>query len=156
MVQNNKNASTSNKGANQTKTPVLTNNGTGKTGVTNTMLWAFINTHANGNINNIVVVPNKNVVTNPTPNKPATPFGYGGKGNGVRATIQNALLFGTNPTNSNQPFKNVGSALSFASKLGHSAKNPICLLALLNGGYSPSSSTWGVGFITLQVKPTTK
>ena len=154
-MQNLKNASTSNKGTTVT-TPTLTNNGTGKTGVTNTMLWAFINTHANGNINNVVVGPKSNVVTNPTPNKPATPFGYGGKGNGVRATIQNALLFGTNPTNNSQPFKNVGSALSFASKLGHSAKNPICLLALLNGGYSPSSSTWGVGFITLQVKPTTK
>ena len=154
-MQNLKNASTSNKGTTVT-TPTLTNTGTGKTGVTNTMLWAFINTHANGNINNVVIVPNTNVVNNPTPNKPAVPFGYGGKGNGVRATIQNALLFGTNPTNKTAPFKNVGSALSFASKLGHSAKNPICLLALLNGGYSPSSSCWGQGFITLQVKPTTK
>ena len=40
---------------------------------------------------------------------------------------------------------------------GQSYKNPIVLLALLNGGFTPKSPTWGNSFITLKVVgPTAK
>ena len=115
--------------------------------VTDSQLWEFINTQASGSLHNVHVEPLSNVKLDDA--KPV-PFGYGGAGTGVRATIQNWLLNGFEGNTSLQ------AILSQASKLGHSAKKPNCLHALLNGGYSPSSATWGTGYVKLVVKPAVK
>ena len=109
-------------------------------------IWQFVNTHAQGQLANVQVVPLPNVKKG---NAVPVPFGYNGKTNGVRATIQNWLLFGVKGAKQN----NAHVALTNAKPLGHSYKSPICLLALLNGGYSPSSATWGTSFVKLVVKP---
>ena len=109
-------------------------------------IWQFVNTHAQGQLANVQVVPLPNVKTG---NAIPVPFGYNGKPNGVRATIQNWFLFGVKGAKQN----NAGVAQAHAKKLGHSTKRPICLLALLNGGYSPSSATWGTSFVKLVVSP---
>ena len=115
--------------------------------VTYSQLWEFINTQASGSLHNVHVEPLSNVKLDAA--KPV-PFGYGGAGTGVRATIQIWLLNGFEGNTSLQ------ARLSQASKLGHSAKKPNCLHALLNGGYSPSSATWGTGYVKLVVKPAVK
>ena len=109
-------------------------------------IWQFVNTPAQGQLANVQVVPLPNVKKG---NAVPVPFGYNGKTNGVRATIQNWLLFGVKGAKQN----NAHVALTNAKPLGHSYKSPICLLALLNGGYSPSSATWGTSFVKLVVKP---
>ena len=109
-------------------------------------IWDFVNTHAQGQLANVQVVPLSNVKTG---DAVPVPFGYNGKVGGVRATIQNWLLFGVKDAKQN----NAHVALTHAKPLGHSYKSPICLLALLNGGYSPSSATWGTSFVKLVVKP---
>ena len=109
-------------------------------------IWQFVNTHAQGQLANVQVVPLPNVKKG---NAVPVPFGYNGKTNGVRATIQNWFLFGVKGAKQN----NAGVAQAHAKKLGHSTKRPICLLALLNGGYSPSSATWGTSFVKLVVTP---
>ena len=109
-------------------------------------IWDFVNTHAQGQLANVQVVPLSNVKTG---DAVPVPFGYNGKVGGVRATIQNWLLFGVKNAKQN----NAHVALTHAKPLGHSYKSPICLLALLNGGYSPSSATWGTSFVKLVVKP---
>jgi hypothetical protein len=109
-------------------------------------IWDFVNTHAQGQLANVQVVPLSNVKTD---DAVPVPFGYNGKVGGVRATIQNWLLFGVKDAKQN----NAHVALTHAKPLGHSYKSPICLLALLNGGYSPSSATWGTSFVKLVVKP---
>ena len=109
-------------------------------------IWDFVNTHAQGQLANVQVVPLSNVKTG---DAIPVPFGYNGKVGGVRATIQNWLLFGVKNAKQN----NAHVALTHAKPLGHSYKSPICLLALLNGGYSPSSATWGTSFVKLVVKP---
>ena len=83
------------------------------------------------------------------------PFGYSGKANGVRMQIQNALLYGLYINSTKTITNNIATILSYASKLGHSATAPICLLALLNGNYTRkqknnSNATWGLHYITLQ------
>ena len=107
-------------------------------------IWAFINGQAGGNLHNVQVVPLSNVKLN---DAQPVPFGYNGQTGGVRATIQNWLLNGVKGNNS------LATILNAAKPLGHSAKSPICLLALLNGGYSPSSPTWGTGYVKLVVQP---
>ena len=109
-------------------------------------IWDFVNTHAQGQLANVQVVPLSNVKTG---DAVPVPFGYNGKVGGVRATIQNWLLFGVKDAKQN----NAHVALTHAKPLGHSYKSPICLLALLNGGYSPRSATWGTSFVKLVVKP---
>ena len=103
-------------------------------------LTAFINKHAGGNTHNISIVPLGNVAAAP---RQAVPFGYNGKAGGVRATIQNHMLSG--PT--------LFAALNAGAKHkgGQSKAKPICLLALLNGGYTASAPTWGTPFVKLVV-----
>ena len=124
-----------------------------------------VNALAGGNRHNVIVQPNANVEL--TADKP-TPFGYGGKSTGVRATIQNWILFGvpivkgkpcgkTPPRTHKGEFdRSVQTILNMAKPLGHSTSKPNCLLAMLNGGYGRNSKTWGVSFITLQVAPQLK
>ena len=143
MVKNTKTVSaTAQKATTTTATLQVTN---GKP-LTYKCIWAFVNTHAKGQLANVQVVPLPNVKKG---NAMPVPFGYNGKPNGVRATIQNWLLFGVKNAKQN----NAHVALTNAKPLGHSYKSPICLLALLNGGYSPSSATWGTSFVKLVVSP---
>ena len=124
-----------------TKVATLQNTGTA---ITNAQVWAFVNTHAAGNPHNVQVVALPNVQLN---NAQPVPFGFTGKGTGVRATIQNWLLEGVNGNNS------LAVILNTAKATGHSTKSPTCLHALLNGGYSPSSAVWGTGYVKLVVQP---
>jgi|TARA_R110000751_G_scaffold67732_3_gene138132 hypothetical protein len=123
------------------KVATLQNTGTP---LTYAQIWAFVNTHAAGNLHNVQVVPLSNVKLN---NAQPVPFGYTGKVGGVRATIQNWLLNGVNGNNS------LFAILNSAKPLGHSTKSPICLLAMLNGGYTPSSPVYGTGYVKLVVQP---
>ncbi len=123
------------------KVATLQNTGTP---LTYAQIWAFVNTHAAGNLHNVQVVPLSNVKLN---NAQPVPFGYTGKVGGVRATIQNWLLNGVNGNNS------LFAILNSTKPLGHSTKSPICLLAMLNGGYTPSSPVYGTGYVKLVVQP---
>ena len=116
----------------------------GDTPLTYADIWAFVNTHAAGQPQNVAIVPLDNVKVGTSA---PVPFGYTGKVGGVRATIQDWVLGGVNGDTS------MHAVLAKAKPLGHSYKSPICLLALLNGGYSPSSSTWGTGYVKLVVQP---
>ena len=126
------------------KVTTLQNEGTP---LTYAQIWQFVNTHAAGNLHNVQVVPLPNVKLG---DAQPVPFGFTGKTGGVRATIQNWLLNGVNGNNS------LAAILNAAKPLGHSTKSPICLLAMLNGGYSPSSATWGTGYVKLVVQPQAK
>lgn len=117
---------------------------TGGKSFTYAALWSWVNTHAAGNLHNVAVVPLSNVQAgSATP----VPFGYNGKAGGVRATIQNWLLQGVNGNTS------LAAILAAAKPLGHSSKKPVCLAALLQGGYSTSSATWGTPYVKLVVQP---
>ncbi len=108
-------------------------------------IWAFVQQHAGGNLHNVQVVPLPNVQLDQVQ---PVPFGYNGKAGGVRATIQNMFLQGVKGSNT------LATILQVAGKqFGLSKKQPICLLALLNGGYSPSSPVWGTGYVKLVVQP---
>ena len=124
-----------------TKVATLQNTGTT---VSYAAIWQFVNTHAAGNLHNVQVVALPNVNLNAAQ---PVPFGFTGKGTGVRATIQNWLLNGVNGNNS------LAAILNAAKPLGHSTKSPNCLHAMLNGGYSPSSAVWGTGYVKLVVQP---
>jgi hypothetical protein len=119
--------------------------------VTGKDIAAFVTKQAGGNYHNVFIVPLDNVqIGNAVP----VPFGYAGKPGGVRATIQDSMLYGVpNPKagEQGQPSHlfSLADILPPASKLGHSAKNPVCLLALLNGGYSTSAYTWGTPYVKL-------
>ena len=110
-------------------------------------IWAFVNAEAGGNIHNVQVVQLDNVKLD---SDQPVPFGYTGKTGGVRATIQDWLLKGVDGNHS------LFSILNAAKPLGHSTKSPICLLAMLNGGYTPSSKVWGTGYVKLVVQPQAK
>ena len=107
-------------------------------------IWAFVQAEAGGNVHNVQVLPLDNVKLD---SDQPVPFGYTGKVGGVRATIQNWLLNGVNGNNS------LFAILNAAKPLGHSTKSPICLLAMLNGGYTPSSPVYGTGYVQLVVQP---
>ena len=131
---------------NNNATLQITNNC--KKPLTYACIWAFVNNHANGNLNNVYIQPLSNVKLNATN---PVPFGYGGKVGGVRQVIQNAILNGVK-LKSGKTCNSLASVLQFAKPLGHSSKKPICVLAMLNGGYSTSSATWGTSYIQLTVK----
>ena len=107
-------------------------------------IWAFVQAEAGGNIHNVQVLPLDNVKLD---SDQPVPFGYTGKVGGVRATIQDWLLKGYEGNHS------LFAILNAAKPLGHSTKSPICLLAMLNGGYTPSSSVYGTGYVKLVVQP---
>jgi len=114
------------------------------TEITYPEIWQFVQEHAGGNLHNVQVVPLANVQAD---TDQPVPFGFNGKVGGVRATIQGWLLSGVNGNNS------LAAILAAAKPLGHSSKKPVCLHALLNGGYSPSSSVWGTAYVKLVVQP---
>jgi len=108
--------------------------------VTGNMVWEFINANAGGNMHAVTVVPLSNVnVDDPKP----TPFGYG-RPNGDRATFHDFHIRGLDGDFS------LGKILDkMRSMDGHSKQKMICTVALLNGGYSRSSKTWGIPFVKL-------
>ena len=105
--------------------------------------WAIVQEHAGGNEANVKIVPLDNVdLASATP----VPFGYGGKTGGVRQVIQDWMLKGVDGDLS------LKAVLNKAAPLGHSRKKPVCLHALMHGGYSPSSKYWMTPFVKLVVQ----
>ena len=106
-------------------------------------IWHFVQTQAGGNEANVKIVPLDNVdLASDSP----VPFGYGGKAGGVRQIIQDLMLRGVDGD------VTLKTVLNKASPLGHSRKKPVCLHALLHGGYSPSSKYWMTPFVKLVVQ----
>lgn len=128
------------KNKNATATPKTVAMATPAGQVNGAAIWAFINTHAAGQANNVQIVLLPNAAK-------GVPFGNNGKAGGVRQTVQGWVH------NGHANGHTVGAVLGAGTKLGHSRKNPVCLMAYLNGGYSPSCSTWGTAFAQLVVSP---
>jgi hypothetical protein len=106
-------------------------------------IWHFVQTQAGGNEANVKIVPLDNVdLKSDAP----VPFGYGGKAGGVRQIIQDLMLRGVDGD------VTLKTVLNKAAPLGHSRKKPVCLHALLHGGYSPSSKYWMTPFVKLVVQ----
>ena len=99
-------------------------------------IWQFVEA-------NVHIVPLSNVDLKAE--KPV-PFGYGGKVGGTRITIQDGMLKGIDGDRSLKTILN-----TFAKK-GHSRKKPVCLHALMHGGYSSSSKYWMTPYIKLVVQ----
>ena len=106
-------------------------------------IWHFVQTQAGGNEANVKIVPLDNVDFG---SDSPVPFGYGGRTGGVRQQIQNWMLRGVDGD------LTLKTVLNKAAPLGHSRKKPVCLHALLHGGYSPSSKYWMTPFVKLVVK----
>ena len=134
------------KAANPKATKVATLQNTG-TELSYADIWAFVQAEAGGNVHNVQVVALENVKLD---SDQPVPFGYTGKVGGTRAIIQDWLLKGYEGNRS------LFAILNAAKPLGHSTKSPNCLLAMLNGGYSPSSSVYGTGYVKLVVQPQVK
>ena len=106
-------------------------------------IWNFVQTKAGGNEANVKIVPLDNVdLKSDAP----VPFGYGGKTGGVRQQIQDWMLRGV------EGDLTLKAVLAKAAPLGHSRKKPVCLHALLHGGYSPSSKYWMTPYVKLVVQ----
>lgn len=106
-------------------------------------IWKFVQENAGGNEANVKIVPLDNVdLTSDQP----VPFGYGGRAGGVRQQIQDWMLKGVEGDMS------LKAVLNKAAPLGHSRKKPVCLHALMHGGYSPSSKYWMTPFVKLVVQ----
>ena len=106
-------------------------------------IWKFVQENAGGNEANVKIVPLDNVdLTSAQP----VPFGYGGRTGGVRQQIQDWMLKGVDGDMS------LKAVLNKAAPLGHSRKKPVCLHALMHGGYSPSSKYWMTPFVKLVVQ----
>tara|TARA_R100000657_G_scaffold14088_1_gene9483 strand:+ start:171 stop:656 length:486 start_codon:yes stop_codon:yes gene_type:complete len=115
----------------------------GKEELSYDQIWLWVNSKAGGNLANVKIVPLDNVdLTSAEP----VPFGYGGKTGGVRQQIQDWMLKGVDGDMS------LKTVLGKAAKLGHSRKKPVCLHALMHGGYSPSSSFWMTPYVRLEVQ----
>ena len=106
-------------------------------------IWKFVQENAGGNEANVKIVPLDNVdLTSAQP----VPFGYGGRAGGVRQQIQDWMLKGVEGDMS------LKAVLNKAAPLGHSRKKPVCLHALMHGGYSPSSKYWMTPYVKLVVQ----
>lgn len=106
-------------------------------------IWHFVQTQAGGNEANVKIVALDNVdLGSDSP----VPFGYGGRSGGVRQKIQDWMLRGVDGD------ATLKAVLNKAAPLGHSRKKPVCLHALLHGGYSPSSKYWMTPYVKLVVQ----
>ena len=106
-------------------------------------IWNFVQTQAGGNEANVKIVPLDNVdLGSDSP----VPFGYGGRTGGVRQQIQNWMLRGVDGD------LTLKTVLNKAAPLGHSRKKPVCLHALVHGGYTPSSKYWMTPYVKLVVQ----
>jgi len=116
--------------------------------VTVQALRAWVNSNAGGNWANVQIVPQPNVVANYASAglKGPVPFGYNGNAQGTRALLQNNILTVQNLAQHwlwCKTQKGVGTIAQ------HTPNNPVCLLALLNGGYSASQASYGTPFVHL-------
>lgn len=126
--------------------------GTANAPVTTQSLRAWVNANAGGNWANVKIVKQASVQANWQTQglKGPVPFGYNGKPNGTRALLQNHLLT-VATVGAHWAWCKTGPSAGIGTVAQHTANNPVCLLALLNGGYSPSSATWGQAFVHLTV-----
>jgi len=106
-------------------------------------IWHFVQTQAGGNEANVKIVPLDNVdLKSDAP----VPFGYGGRSGGGRQKIKDWILRDVDRALA------LKAVLTKAAPLGHSRKKPVCLHALLHGGYSPSSKYWMTPYVKLVVQ----
>jgi len=133
-------------------TPAAALFGTANAPVSAQALRAWCNANAGGNWANVKIVKQPSVQANWQQQglKGPVPFGYNGAGTGTRALLQNNLLAVPNVA-AHWAWCKTGPSANIGTVSQHTANNPVCLLALLNGGYSPSSKTWGQAFVHLTV-----
>ena len=158
------NAKTKNTTSTVVKSATLQYTSNNGVGINGKLFWQFINTHCGGQLANayVKVLPTTNITNNQF-----TAIGNkGGKGKvasnlgGVRKAVQNWCIFGISPQhaktygkfNITKTSKNLLHILGSATGWGHTKTNPTCVLALLNGGYSQSSKSWGTSFIQITNK----
>lgn len=113
-------------------------------------LRAWVNSNAGGNWSNVKIVPQANIVADYVGQglKGPVPFGYNGNSQGTRAILQNHIL---SVQNLAQHWLWCKTQKGVGTVAQHTPNNPVCLLALLNGGYSASQATYGTPFIHLVV-----
>ena len=111
-------------------------------------LRAWVNTNAGGNWANVQIVAQPNVVADYAAAglKGPVPFGYNGNPNGTRAVLQNHVL-ASQTVAAHWAWCKTQKGIGTIAQ--HTPNNPVCLLALLNGGYSASQSTYGTPFVHL-------
>jgi hypothetical protein len=112
--------------------------------VTETQVQHFINSQCGGNPALCAIAPLDNI-------KAGDLVPFLRKANGGRATIVNALLWGFANGHSG-PVNLAGVYQHFKTK-GLAVQGRADLLAVLNGGFSASSKTWGQPFAKLVVVP---
>jgi hypothetical protein len=112
--------------------------------VTDSQIQQFINTQCGGNPAMCGIVALENI-------QPGQLVPFLRKANGGRATIVNSLLWGF-ANGHNGPVPVAGAYQHFKSK-GLAVQGYTDLRALLNGGFSASSKTWGQPFAKLVVLP---
>jgi hypothetical protein len=124
--------------------------GTANAEVTVQSLRAWINANAGGDWSKVKIVKQENIVADyqKAGLKGPVPFGYNGNPVGTRALLQNHLLE-SKTVAEHWTWCKSGPKAGVGTVKQHTPNNPVCLLALLNGGYSPSSKTWGQAFIHL-------
>jgi hypothetical protein len=124
--------------------------GTANAEVTTQSLRAWLNANAGGDWSKVKIVKQGNVVADyqKAGLKGPVPFGYNGNPASTRALLQSNLLT-VNTVAEHWTWCKSGPKAGIGTVKQHTANNPVCLLALLNGGYSPSSKTWGQAFIHL-------
>lgn len=150
------------KGATVMPMPVLTQNKF--TPVNNAYITAWVNGLTNGNLANVYCYPLANVpmLTNISKGNTPVPFGYGSKKpasyggqnffGGQRGAMQTLNLYGVpvqggGVTFSLTAINTCHQAIAKAAKYSHQLN--YVTLGLLNGGYSPSSKSWGTSYVAL-------
>lgn len=133
--------------------------------VTPQQVWAFVN--ANGGLFNCKLVLTSNVnhnnlhkttgAPNPLPytNMQLNKAGVHGKRAAINWAAVNGMVPTTSPTiakGTKQTPHCLGTWYNFGNHMGQTKGKVADLLALLNGGYSPSSATWGMVYATLSTK----
>lgn len=128
--------------------------GTVQAPVTPQSLRAWVNQHCGGNWSRAGIAVQPCVVKDWKAQglKGPVPVGYNGNPDGTRALIQNNVFASANVALHWQWCKS-GPKASIGTVKTHTPNHPICLVALLNGGYSPSAKTWGQPFIHLVALP---
>lgn len=139
-----------NKASGTPSTGKVFNGATGpKNPVTAQQLFTWLNTVAKGNYSAVQIVCLPNVNPNAACPMPFTNMQKQGK----RSSIFWAMVKGA-PGQGGKLTNNLQAFLLYASTQGASSKNPLDLLAALNGGFSNSAKTYGTPYIKLVYTPT--
>ena len=114
--------------------------------ITAATVRAFVNQHCGGNYHKVAILVQPAVAANWQAQglKGPVPFGYNGGPTGTRARIQNQFLASATLGGFMQWCK-VTPSVNHAETINRL----VITLAMLNGGYSPSSKTWGNSFVHL-------